>query len=303
MSDEKSVEKELSTTSLSKELNKSSQDLFKQLADMGLIIRNGNNWDLTASGRVKGGLYREHDKYGRYIVWPYSIKAELDGSLSESGQHLLTSTAIGKHFEISATRTNSILSELGLIEKGVKGWVVTDLVKRFGAVQAHEKVSGVPYVRWPESITQNKMFIASIQSVKGDIPVTDFAQPQNPAQGEVEFRDKFKPNLRATDGHYVRSKAELLIDNWLYMSGLVHAYERKLPIGEEKYCDFYLPTGKVYIEYWGLEDNPTYAARKEEKIKIYKENGLHLIQLTEKDVQNLDDNLPRLLLEFNIKTD
>ena len=48
------------------------------------------------------------------------------------------------------------------------------------------------------------------------------------------------------------SKAEMLIDNWLYMAEIVHAYERKLPIEEDVYCDFYIPKGKVYIEYWGM---------------------------------------------------
>ena len=36
----------------------------------------------------------------------------------------------------------------------------------------------------------------------------------------------------------VRSKAEQIIDNWLYHKGIVHAYERRVPIEEEVYCDF-----------------------------------------------------------------
>ncbi|MBK8822152.1 MAG: hypothetical protein IPN58_05960 [Anaerolineales bacterium] len=73
-----------------------------------------------------------------------------------------------------------------------------------------------------------------------------------PAKAEKtgsHFREKFTPTHRATDGHWVRSKAEMLIDNWLYMSGVVHGYERQLPVEEELYCDFYIPEGKVYIEY------------------------------------------------------
>lgn len=64
----------------------------------------------------------------------------------------------------------------------------------------------------------------------------------------------------------VRSRAEVLIDNWLYMQGIVHAYERRLPIEEECYCDFYLPGGKgVYIEFWGRESDPTYQERQAAK--------------------------------------
>ena len=295
--------KEISTSVLGKELNKNSQEIFQQLSEKGLIIRNGNNWDLTATGKAKGGTYREHEKYGRYIIWPESIKAEFEERVPESVVHLLTSTNLGKHFEISATRTNSILSELGLIEKGVKGWVVTELGKKLGGIQSQDKLSGVPYVRWPISIQSNKMLLASIGEIKGETPTNDQNQHQNATSEAVEFRDKFKPTLRATDGHYVRSKAEMLIDNWLYWSELVHAYERKLPVEEEVYSDFYLPTGKVYIEYWGLEDDPNYLIRKKEKQDIYKKYDFHLIELSDREVQNLDDYLPRLLLAFGVRTE
>jgi hypothetical protein len=57
------------------------------------------------------------------------------------------------------------------------------------------------------------------------------------------FREKFEAKHRTQDGHYVRSKAEMIIDNLLYQYGLVHAYERKLPIEEDVYSDFYIPPG------------------------------------------------------------
>jgi len=100
----------------------------------------------------------------------------------------------------------------------------------------------------------------------------------------------------------VRSKAEMLIDNWLYMAEIVHAYERKLPIEEEVYCDFYIPKGKIYIEFWGLENDPKYAKRKETKRNIYKKYNFKLIELTDEEVFNLDDILPRMLLKFGVET-
>jgi len=116
-----------------------------------------------------------------------------------------------------------------------------------------------------------------------------------------KFREKFVANHRTTDGHMVRSKAEILIDNWLYASGIVHAYERKLPIEEEVYCDFYIPTKNIYIEYWGLENNPKYAKRKAIKKNIYKKYDFNLIELTDDDIFNLDDVLPKMLLEYGVK--
>jgi len=134
--------------------------------------------------------------------------------------------------------------------------------------------------------------------------VPESAEDQKPAAKSADdFRNKFPANFRATDGHWVRSKAEMLIDNFLYTSGIVHAYERKLPVEEDIYTDFYLLKGKVYIEYWGLENDPKYQERKKRKLEIYKKHGFNLIELSDEEVKNLDDHLPRLLLPFGIEVD
>ncbi len=303
MSDKCDSDKEVSTTALAIKLGKSSQVLFRQLAEMGLIVRNVNTWDLTSTGKQKGGVYKTSEKYGKYIVWPTSLIDELSDGNSDTGEHLVTATTIGKHFEIPANRINSVLSELGWIKKHIKGWQVTELGKRLGGIQAKDKISGVPYVRWAESIMSNKIFVINIHESQGDTPATSQDQAQNASADEVEFRDKFQPKHRATDGHRVRSKGELLIDNWLYLSEVLHAYERKLPIEEDVYSDFYIPGGKVYIEYWGYDDDSKYLSRKEKKRGIYKKYHFNLIELTDKELKNLDDTLPRLLLEFGIKTE
>jgi DNA modification methylase len=68
------------------------------------------------------------------------------------------------------------------------------------------------------------------------------------------------------------------------------------------YCDFYLPAGKVYIEFWGMEIDAKYCERKKEKIAIYEQYGFSLIELNDQDISNLDDVLPRLLLKHGITT-
>ena len=104
----------------------------------------------------------------------------------------------------------------------------------------------------------------------------------------------------------MRSRAELLIENWLYQYGIVHAYERRLNIEEECYCDFYIPHGPgrpqaVYIEYWGLEGDQKYGERKKKKLELYRKNEIPLIELNDADIVNLDDVLARKLLQFKIK--
>jgi hypothetical protein len=91
--------------------------------------------------------------------------------------------------------------------------------------------------------------------------------------------------------------------HFLYDEGLVHAYERRLPIEAECYCDFYLPGGKgVYIEFRGRESDPKYRDRKAAKQAIYAKHRFQLIELGDAEIERLDEVLPRLLLAYGIKT-
>nr|WP_201257971.1 hypothetical protein [Syntrophotalea acetylenica] len=297
--------KQVSTTALAKILNIPTKELFANLLALGLIEKDEEKWILTKEGEKAGGDYKESPQYGKYIVWPEDLNLNPPNTTeNKPSPNLLTATAIGQAFELSANKINFILSELGWLNKGLKGWIVTEQGKKQGGIQAEDRKSGIPYVRWPDLIIESKSLIETIGQVKG----TDDTQPaqavDNGTDSETEpvgFRDKFEAKHRSADGHFVRSKAEMLIDNWLYMAEIVHAYERKLPIEEDVYSAFYIPTGKVYIEYWGYENDQKYIARKAKKIEIYKKYGFNLIELQDKEVQNIDDILPRLLLKYGVQ--
>ncbi|SEQ49130.1 hypothetical protein SAMN05216232_2599 [Virgibacillus subterraneus] len=288
--------KYFSTTALSKELKMNVKEVFQILLDNGLIVRANDNWLLTEKGKENGGTIKKHPKVGEYIAWDENIKT--DKIFNSSKDKLLNATALSKHFGVSKFKMNPILSELGFVQKSVKGWTVTKLGTSIGGKQLEYDKTGIPYVNWPESILQNKRLVETVNELQGNA----IEQVISPTENEsLNFREKFEAKHRSADGHYVRSRAEMLIDNWLYMSEIVHAYERKLPIEEDVYTDFYLPIGKVYIEYWGLEDEPKYAKRKQEKLRIYEKYGFNLIELHDADIQNLDDILPKKLLKFGIQ--
>jgi hypothetical protein len=59
----------------------------------------------------------------------------------------------------------------------------------------------------------------------------------------------------------------------------------------------------VYIEYWWYEDKEQYIKRKKIKQDLYKKYNLNLIEIENKHIDNLDDYLPRMLLEFWINVD
>jgi len=282
----------ISTTALAKLLGISKRELDSKFTRDKLIEKIDGAPELTALGKKIGGSYKESKQYGRYIVWPESIADA--PTIEKQVETRLTAKSLGTKFNLSANKLNSIFSELGWIKKDIKGWRVTEQGLKQGSIQDEDHKSGVPFARWPQTIISNRALLSLIEEVKGESKVSQ--------KKEKEFREKFKAEFRSTDGHFVRSKAEMLIDNWLYMAEITHAYERKLPIEEDVYCDFYIPAGKVYIEYWGYENDSKYLHRKKEKIDIYEKYGFNLIELKDKDVQNLDDIMPRLLLKYGIQS-
>lgn len=279
----------VSTSKLAKLRSINSKDLFSRFSEEGYLERYEDKWKLTEKGKNAGGKYRVDDKLGQYVVWPDDM--EIPQPVSN-----ISATEIGKNFGISAQKTNQVLSELGWIKKALKGWEVTNSGSRVGGLQKEIFKTGAPFVVWPDSISENKVLLASMNEVLGQ----NSTQP--PSTEKNSFREKFIAEHRCSDGHMVRSRAEMLIDNWLYMAEITHAYERRLPIEEEVYSDFYIPSGKVYIEFWGLENNPKYEERKKEKLEIYNTYNFNLIELTDKEISNLDDYLPKLLLKFGIQT-
>ena len=288
----------ISTSALAKKLSISKHQLDELLLAAKYIIQTDDGYKLTELGIQNSGATKKHAKFGEYIVWDENIK--IPNKLISQGKEFFSSTKIATKYNLSARKINMILSEIGFIEKYLKGWTITILGTKNGGIQKENSKNGIPYVEWNESIFSNSAFLSIIQEVKGE--AGESTQKKIDNSKDSNFREKFIAKHRATDGHMVRSKAEMLIDNWLYMAEIVHAYERKLPIEEEVYCDFYIPTGKIYIEFWGLENDPKYAKRKEIKREIYKKYDFKLIELTDEEVFNLDDILPRLLLKHGVQT-
>jgi len=289
-------QKKISTSQLAKKSGIAQNQLFADLNSKGFIKKENDKWVLTDAGEKLGGVHLT-GKYGQYVAWPEDIVFEKTAAktVEKAKGSLITATAIGKHFDLSSKKMNYILSELGWIKRGLKGWLITEQGEKVGAIQGEDSRSGIPYAKWPESILNVKALNDSLDNLKG------VEKPQAEIGKTDDFRHKFEAKHRATDGHFVRSKAEMLVDNWLYMAEIVHAYERKLPIEENVYCDFYIPTGKVYIEFWGYDNDEKYLARKQKKQAIYQKYNFNLIELTDEEVLNLDDILPRLLLKFGVQ--
>jgi hypothetical protein len=298
----------ISTTALANEHEIKPADLFEKFKTIGWIERKNDKWTLTDLGRQSGGQTRTTPNYSEYIVWPENIS--WDNRLATQNGKLLNATALGKHFGISSQRFNLLLNELGWLEKTIAGWGITKLGKGVGGREFEHDASGGTYALWPANVLQNKDIVEMFYEAPKEKMITKDI-PHIISKTEAgfvhDFRKKYPREYRTKDGHYVRSKAELTIDDSLYLWGIPHAYEKKLPNTEQDvYSDFHIPSGKgrqkaVYIEYWGLENDEAYNERKNRKIDIYNELGLSLIQLNDNDIKNIEDSLQKHLLKHGIK--
>ena len=216
----------------------------------------------------------------------------------------LTATKIGDTFGVSSQRVNNILAELDWIYEAAKGWKITYQGKKNGGVQK-EHSSGGTYVIWPDTlIHSNEVFLRAIKPLgyEESKKVTESIIQNNNVRPENKYPDTL---LKAKDGHMVRSRAELIIDNLLYDYGIIHAYERELTVAEKiVLSDFYIPTRdgskSVYIEFWGISDNEGYLERKKIKKEIYKAHKLNLINVEDKHLDNIDSYLRKAFLDFDI---
>jgi hypothetical protein len=286
----------ISTTALAKLNDIETKEMFEILVDNGWMYKKEDQWHLTKEGRMAGGEMKYNPKYGEYIVWPEDLDIEQNLDYKET----LSATKIGKHFNISSQKVNLYLSELGWIEKGMGGWVCTKAGIKNGAIQMEAYQNGKPYVVWNDSILNNKHLVREVNMAKGDEDILEF---EKDIEETDDFRKKFPAKIRTPDGHYVRSRAEVMIDDFLYKNGIVHAYEKKLNIDESMYCDFYIPAQKLYIEFWGLEENEQYKERKQTKLELYAKYKFKLIELNNSDIENLDERFAAKLRKFDIVVD
>ncbi|TFH90353.1 glycerol kinase [Vibrio ouci] len=282
----------ISTTALAKLRSLEAKELFNELKTAGYINRGEDGWVLTELGSKFGGEYVNHTKFGQFIVWPENLLIDTDATSGKT----LSATQIGQRFSLNAKKINQLLQELGWIEKTDDGWHVTASGLTVGGYQREDKESGQKFAVWHDSIARNKRLRQSVVEFSGQD-----AEAHATDKSLSSFRQKFEAKHRTLDGHYVRSKGELIIDNWLYMNGVVHAYDRQLPIEQDVLSDFYLPSGKVYLQYWGSDTGEVPETERQAIRQIYEQHNFALIEVLPEEVAQLDDVLPARLKAFGIK--
>jgi len=105
-------------------------------------------------------------------------------------------------------------------------------------------------------------------------------------------------SFKCYDGHVVRSKGELIIDNHLHRLGIKHEYKRTIRVrGNPIKYDWYLTEHDIYVEYWGFFGKE-YEKRKEEKLNLYRKGKLKLISIENEMFSDIYSKLEKELKKY-----
>jgi hypothetical protein len=266
---------------------------------MGKCRSAGCNNDISKDGH-----------YLCYACWTKKNKTSETTQKQTPEKGLITATKIAEHYsekfkaKLSGQKMNSILNELGWIAKppyGQGGWIATKMGKKMGGTNTKSK-SGQNYVKYPPKIKSHRGLTEAVSAMLGK---SEEKSESSPGSTSAHSSPTKTNKMKTRDGHYVRSRGEMLIDNFLYSVRIAHAYEQELILGEKTMIPDFIaitPKGNVYIEFWGLEGQPDYDSRRKEKIKLYEKNELELINVSPEHLDNLDAYLSRKLSVYGVKT-
>lgn len=102
------------------------------------------------------------------------------------------------------------------------------------------------------------------------------------SNGENENTISIVNGFVTEQGEIVRSKSEKMIADKLYFRKIPYKYEKSLKLSGRKmiFPDFTLlnvrKREEIYLEHFGMMDNPEYCKKALEKIDLYEENGIYL---------------------------
>jgi len=276
---DKQSHKHLSTTALARAIEKDSKELFILLANSGWIVKVDNHWQLTEKGRFEGGTYANHPKYGEYIVWPESLRQH--NLLRLLPEAPLSARNLAQKLKLPARLINLWLAERGWIKRHVQGWHITPRGAALGGQQQISDATAIPFVSWPESLLDNPQLKLIVQQLS---PSAD----------------------HCTDGHPAGAAGRAMIDNWLYLAGLVHAVDYPLTLQDDSgqahqlTVDFYLPQHQLAIVYWGQPSGPGPLAEHLQTRELLKTAHFAIIEIEHEQLAKLDEVLTRALMQHSI---
>jgi|SRR5579862_4245272 len=101
------------------------------------------------------------------------------------------------------------------------------------------------------------------------------------------------PRFKTLKGEMVRSLSEKFIADFLFTHNVAYEYEKHIKLDNwELKPDFYLTTYNIYIEFWGMLNDPNYFQNFQSKVEKYNKHHIKFIALNQDDLPNIERNFP-----------
>lgn len=119
-----------------------------------------------------------------------------------------------------------------------------------------------------------------------------------------DYRKRYPAPYLCESGHWVRSKSEREIDNFLFKHRIRYIFEKEYvynPKSYPYYPDFYLPDYDLFIEYFGMYEDPKYNEKTKRKLDIYSQDTTKNFEfITFEDDNRLQERLAEICRKYNI---
>jgi len=123
---------------------------------------------------------------------------------------------------------------------------------------------------------ERKQFICPIE-----VPTEDFVKMWQSQSYEGKGFEEDVPEIYTAKGERVRSKSEMMIADMFEREGIPYRYECPLKLKGigVVYPDFTMlhkeTKKEIYLEHFGMMDNPEYLEKALQKIELYEQNGIY----------------------------
>ena len=138
---------------------------------------------------------------------------------------------------------------------------------------------------------------------KAGIPLFDSMKREKGIKVKTTYEKEESPGdyfFKTKSGHMVRSRAEMMIANFLFDNNLLFQYEPAAPWADSKDFrpSFYIPKFDLYMEHYGHNKVKEYRKMMQSRIKEFEKNKKRFVFTVSEDERAMEDSLKMKLKSY-----
>ena len=254
--------------------------------DRSLVVQSAEDENKVRAFMGKGSVYYRKKMFvnGRYKSGAYRISMDSDYEVSDEKAEEYKKEDHKKNFIKMAHEcfTNAAELDRNHVEAWYnKGHMEFLMGKIKEAVQSFDNVISI------NKNFENKEGISLFDEIKREKGI------QVKASEIMERMESSEPAFKTKTGHLVKTRAEMMIANFLFDNSLLFQYNTMATWADKDdfRAAFYVPKLDLYIDHHGYDYLKEYQKVMKLKIKQYEKHKKKNIYLTSEDEKNIEESL------------